>query len=56
VAPTNVVVEALPNDRHIGQVYEVTVPRLMSVAEVVREIIAACAPHIRLINISDEVY
>ncbi len=52
----DVVVEALLNVRHIGQLYEVTGPRLMTFAETVKEIGAACGRDIGFIEISSEEY
>lgn len=52
----DVVVEALIDDSHIGQLYEVTGPRLMSFADAIMEIGAACGRDIRLVEVSSEEY
>jgi uncharacterized protein YbjT (DUF2867 family) len=52
----DVVVEALMDDRHIGQLYEVTGPRLMAFADTVKEIAAACGRDIRFVEVSAEAY
>lgn len=52
----DVVVEALMDDRHIGQLYEVTGPRLMTFADAVDEIGAACGRDIRLVEVSAGAY
>ncbi len=52
----DVVVEALLDDRHIAQLYEVTGPRLMTFADAVREIAEACGRDIRLVEVSAEEY
>lgn len=51
-----VVVEALMDERHIGQLYEVTGSRLMSFADAVNEIAAACGRDIRFTEVSHEEY
>lgn len=52
----DVVVASLTDARHIGQLYEVTGPRLMSFADAVGEIAAACGRDIRLIEVPVEAY
>jgi uncharacterized protein YbjT (DUF2867 family) len=52
----DVVVEALLNDSHIGQLYEVTGPRLMTFADAITEIGAACGRDIRFVEVSSEEY
>jgi uncharacterized protein YbjT (DUF2867 family) len=52
----DVVVEALMDDRHIGQLYEVTGPRLMTFADAVREISIASGRDIQLTEVSHEEY
>ena len=52
----DVVVEALEDDRHIGQLYEVTGSRLMSFADAVNEISAACGRDIQFTEVSHEDY
>ena len=47
-----VAVAALLDDRHIGQLYELTGPRLLSFAEAVREIAVATGREIRYVPIS----
>jgi uncharacterized protein YbjT (DUF2867 family) len=48
----DVAVAALTNDRHIGQVYELTGPRLLTFAEAVDEIAEATGREIRFVPIS----
>ncbi|MBT3238389.1 MAG: NAD(P)H-binding protein [Rhodospirillaceae bacterium] len=52
----DVVVEALMDDRHIGELYEVTGGRLISFGEAVGEIAAAAGRDIQLIEVSHEEY
>ena len=52
----DVVVETLMDDRHVGQLYEVTGPRLMTFADAIREIGSACGRDIRLVEVSAEAY
>jgi len=52
----DVVVEALMDDRHIGQLYEVTGPRLMTFADTIKEIGAASGRDIELREVSAEAY
>ncbi len=52
----DVVVEALMNDPHIGQLYEVTGPRLMTFAEAAQDIGAACGRDIQFTEVSAEEY
>ena len=47
---------ALTTDRHVGQVYEVTGPRLMTFADAVAEIGAAAGREIRYQTISNEAF
>ncbi|CCQ75413.1 SDR family oxidoreductase [Magnetospira sp. QH-2] len=51
-----VVVEALCDDRHIGQLYEVTGPRLMTFAEVVAEIGTACGREVSYEHMAPDDY
>lgn len=52
----DVVVEALTDGRHIGHLYEVTGPRLLTFADAVSEIGSACGRDIRLVEVSAEAY
>ncbi len=52
----DVVVEALEDDRHIGQLYEVTGPRLMTFKEAVQEISMASGRDIQFTEIPHEAY
>jgi uncharacterized protein YbjT (DUF2867 family) len=52
----DVAVAALTDDRHVGQVYEVTGPRLYTYAEAVAEIARATGRDIRYIQISADDY
>jgi uncharacterized protein YbjT (DUF2867 family) len=52
----DVAVAALTDDRHIGEVYELTSPRLMTFADAVGEIAAATGREIRYVSISAEEY
>lgn len=52
----DVVVEALMDDRHIGQLYEVTGPRLMTFADAIKEIGSACGRDIQFVEVSAEAY
>jgi uncharacterized protein YbjT (DUF2867 family) len=52
----DVVVAALTEDGHAGQLYEVTGPRLLTFAEAVAEIAAATGREIRYVQISPEEY
>lgn len=47
---------ALSTDEHVGQVYEVTGPRLMTFAEAVAEIAAATGREVRYVTISVEAF
>ena len=51
-----VVVEALTNDRHIGQLYEVTGSRLMTFADAVSEVAAASGRDIKFIEVTADDY
>jgi uncharacterized protein YbjT (DUF2867 family) len=50
----DVVVAALTEDQHVGQVYEVTGPRLLTFAEAVDEIAAATGRDLRYVPVSAE--
>jgi uncharacterized protein YbjT (DUF2867 family) len=50
----DVAVAALTDDRHIGEVYELTGPRLLTFAEAVREISRAVGREIRYVPVSIE--
>jgi uncharacterized protein YbjT (DUF2867 family) len=50
----DVAVAALTDDRHVGEVYELTGPRLLTFAEAVREISRAVGREIRYVPISIE--
>ena len=52
----DVAVAALTDDRHIGEVYELTGPRLLTFAEAVDEIARATGREIRYVPISIEEY
>jgi uncharacterized protein YbjT (DUF2867 family) len=52
----DVAVAALTDDRHIGEVYELTSPRLMTFADAVAEIAKASGREIRYLPISVEEY
>jgi uncharacterized protein YbjT (DUF2867 family) len=52
----DVAVAALTDDRHIGQLYEVTGPRLLTWADAVAEIAAAAGRPIRYVPVSLEEY
>ena len=52
----DVAVAALTDDRHIGQLYEVTGPRLLTWAEAVAEIATAAGRPIRYLQVSLEEY
>ncbi len=52
----DVVVASLMDDRHIGQVYEVTGPRLMTFADAAREIGAASGREIRFVEVPANAY
>ena len=52
----DVVVAALTEDRHAGQLYEVTGPRLLTFAEAVREIAEAAGREIRFVSVTTEQY
>lgn len=52
----DVVVASLMDDRHIGQVYEVTGPRLMTFADVAREVGAASGREIRFVDVPADAY
>jgi uncharacterized protein YbjT (DUF2867 family) len=50
----DIVVSALTSDWHVGQLYEVTGPRLLTFAEAVAEIAAAAGRDIRYVRITPE--
>ena len=52
----DVVVAALTEDRHAGQLYEVTGPRLLTFAEAVREIAEAAGREIPFVSVTTEQY
>jgi uncharacterized protein YbjT (DUF2867 family) len=52
----DVAVAALTDDRHIGELYELTGPRLLTFADVVAEIAAATGREIRYLMVSAEDY
>jgi uncharacterized protein YbjT (DUF2867 family) len=52
----DVAVAALTEDRHMGQLYELTGPRLLTFAEAVEEIARAVGRKIRYIQVSAEQY
>ena len=52
----DVAVAALTDDRHIGETYELTSPRLMTFAEAVGEIAAATGRRIHYVSVSVEEY
>jgi uncharacterized protein YbjT (DUF2867 family) len=47
----DVAVAALTDDRHVGQLYELTGPRLLSFAEAVQEIADAAGRHVRCVPV-----
>jgi uncharacterized protein YbjT (DUF2867 family) len=51
-----IVVAALTDDRHTGEVYEVTGPRLMTFADAVAEIAAATGREIRYVTIPQDAF
>jgi uncharacterized protein YbjT (DUF2867 family) len=52
----DVVVEALTDDRHIGQTYELTGPRLLSFAEVGKELSEVIGREVQYVPITSEEY
>ena len=48
----DVVVAALTDDRHIGQLYELTGPRLLTLAEAARELSTAIGREVRYVPVS----
>jgi len=52
----DVVVAALTEDRHAGQLYEVTGPRLLTFAEAMREMAEAAGREIRFVPVTTEQY
>ena len=50
----DVAVAALTDDRHIGELYELTGPRLLTFAEAVAEIAAATGRDVRYVPVSIE--
>ena len=52
----DVAVAALTDDRHVGQLYELTGPRLLTIAEAVEEIAKAVGRNIRYVQVSADQY
>ena len=52
----DVAVAALTADRHVGQLYELTGPRLLTMAEAVEEIAKAVGRDIRYVQVSEDQY
>jgi uncharacterized protein YbjT (DUF2867 family) len=52
----DVVVAALTDDRHVGQLYELTGPRLLSFGDAVAEVAAAAGRHIDFVSVSIDDY
>ena len=52
----DVAVAALTADRHVGQLYELTGPRLLTMAEAVEEIAKAVGRDIRYVQVSADQY
>lgn len=52
----DVAVAALTDDRHSGQLYELTGPRLLTFAEAIQEIAVATGRDIRYLTVSPEAY
>jgi uncharacterized protein YbjT (DUF2867 family) len=52
----DVVVAALTDDRHVGQLYELTGPRLLSFGDAVAEVAAAAGRHIDFVLVSIDDY
>ena len=52
----DVVVAALTDDRHVGQLYEVTGPRLLSFGDAVAEVAAAAEREIKFVSVSIDDY
>jgi uncharacterized protein YbjT (DUF2867 family) len=52
----DVVVAALTDDRHVGQLYELTGPRLLSFEDAVAEVAAAAGRHIDFVSVSIDDY
>jgi uncharacterized protein YbjT (DUF2867 family) len=50
----DVAVAALTEDRHVGQLYEVTGPRLLTFAEAAEKIAAAIGREVRYVPVSSE--
>jgi uncharacterized protein YbjT (DUF2867 family) len=48
----DIAVAALTDDRHVGELYELTCPRLLTFAEAVEEIAAAAGREIRYVPVS----
>jgi uncharacterized protein YbjT (DUF2867 family) len=53
---TDVVVAALTDDRHVGQLYELTGPRLLSFGDAVAEVGKAAGREIRFVSVSIDDY
>ena len=52
----DVAVAALTEDRHVGKLYELTGPRLLTMAEAVKEIAKAVGRDIRYVQVSEDQY
>ncbi|MDX1991241.1 MAG: NAD(P)H-binding protein [bacterium] len=52
----DIVAEALTDDRHIGQVYEVTGPRLLTFPQAITEIAAAAGRDLNFVSVPMEAY
>ena len=52
----DVAVAALTEDRHVGKLYELTGPRLLTMAEAVKEIARAVVRDIRYVQVSEDQY
>jgi uncharacterized protein YbjT (DUF2867 family) len=52
----DVVVAALTEDRHVGQIYEVTGPRLMSIADVAADLSRAMGREIAYVDVPHEAF
>jgi uncharacterized protein YbjT (DUF2867 family) len=52
----DVVVAGLTDDRHVGQLYELTGPRLLSFGDAVAEVAAAAGRHIDFVSVSIDDY
>lgn len=52
----DIVTAALTEDRHVGQVYDVTGPRLLTFAEIAAEIAAASGREVRFVQVPADAY